>query len=381
MNSKERITAGLQHKRVDRIPIVNIFNQTYLKKELNMKGNMINQFLEDPIETIVKFQEQIGHDPIINLYSQQEPELIRWPNAVFKWPESKMGGWNIKEEIVKYKNGAPIIKRDFITDVGSMSAYYKRENCQNWVLEYPLKEEKDIELLRYRPDPMEMDTSIIKGLVKKLDNRAFTLIGIPSVWEEACSLRGLNNILYDLYDRPEWVKELFEILKDNSIKVAKRLAGTGVDCIMVNGSYAGLGISLDMYEEFIWPLDIQIIDAANKGGMLTSLHNCGKCNALLEKMAQSGATCIEPLTPPEYDGDIELADAKKRVGDKVGLWGGFKERVLTKSPEEVKAEVKRCLNAAAYNGGYVLRGTGQIYEATIDNLKLILECVSEYEIK
>jgi len=378
MNSRERIARALQHKEVDRIPVVNIFNLNYLKKMLNLKGNIIEQFVENPIDTIVKFQEDVGHDPIINIYTQQEPEQIRWPNTVFKWRDSDSSGWVVKEEIINYSEGSPTIKRIINTPRGSLQSVYRRESCQNWVMEYPLKKEEDIELLKFRPDPEKMDTSVFETFLKKLDNRAFVLIGIPSVWQEACSLRGLENILYDLYDRPEWVRELLDILMDYSVRLARKLSQTDIDCIMVNESYVGLGMSLETYEEFIWPRDKKIIEEANKGGVLTSLHICGKCNALLEKMAESGATCIEPLVPPEYSGDVELADAKKRVGDKVGLWGGFRERVLTGSSEDVEQEVKRCLDAAARCGGYVLRGTGQIYDAKIENLRLLKEAVLKY---
>lgn len=381
MNSRERIRAALQHKEVDRIPVVNIFNLNYLKKMLNMKGNMIEQFLEDPLNTIVKFQEEVGHDPVINIYTQNELTQIRWPNAVFKWPASKSTEWDITEKVIKYEDGSPVIRREYHTPSGSMTALYKRDKCQNWIMEHPIKEEKDIELLRHRPDPEDLDTSVIEGLVKKLGNRAFTHIGIPGVWHEACSMRGTDKMIFDVFDRPEWAKEFLNILKDHSIKLARKLARTGIDCIMVNESSVGLGMSLKMYEEFIWPLDNEIIAAANEGGVLTCLHICGKSNVLLERMADSGATCIEPLAPAEYAGDVDLADAKKRIGHRVGLWGGFKERVLTESAEEVKKEVIRCLDAAAAGGGYVLRGTGQIYDAKIENLKLMQEIASSYPVR
>lgn len=381
MNSKERIKAALLHQKVDRIPVANLFNISYFKKTLNLQGNIIEKFIENPIGTLVKFQEEIKHDSIIQIYTQNELTQIRWPNTVFTWPEGKRQNWLTKEEVIKYEDNSPVIKREYITPEGSMTAQYKRDNCQNWTLEHPLKEEKDIELLRYRPDPEDMDTSKIEELVKKVGGRAFIFLGIPSPWHEACSMRGLDTMIFDMYDRPEWVKELLSIYRDYSVKLARKLAKTGIDCLMLNESSGGFGISRDMFEEFLYPVDRDIIQEINRGGVLSNFHICGKCNNLLELMADSGATCIEPLAPPDYSGDIELADAKRRVGDKVGLWGGFKERLLTESPEEVKKEAIRCLDAASAGGGYVLRGAGQIYDAKIDNLKLLYDVVTEYSAK
>ena len=89
-------------------------------------------------------------------------------------------------------------------------------------------------------------------------------------------------------------------------------------------------------------------------------------------MADSGATCIEPLAPKDYSGDVELEDAVRRVGSQVGIWGGFKERVLCKDKEDVRLEVARCISSTS-GAGYVLRGAGVVYEARKSNLKLIRE--------
>ncbi len=112
--------------------------------------------------------------------------------------------------------------------------------------------------------------------------------------------------------------------------------------------------------------------------MITSLHICGTCNALLEDMAESGATCLEPLVPVDYSGNVDLADAKRRVGAKVGIWGGLKERVLSEDKDAVKQEVLRCLEAAGEGGGYVLRGSGQIYEAKQENLRYLRDLAEQY---
>ncbi|MGE4283030.1 MAG: uroporphyrinogen decarboxylase family protein [Clostridia bacterium] len=382
MNSRERISAALQRQQVDKIPIVNVFNLGYLKRQLNMKGNMIEKFLENPLDTIIKFQESIGHDPVFQVYTHNELTQIRWPGTVFKWPEKKLkkSGWDVTEEIIRYDGNNPIIKREYRTPSGMMTAYYIRDKCQNWAIEYPLKEETDIEILKHRPNPDDIDITTIENLIKKLDNRAFVFVGIPSVWHEACSMRGMDNMIFDLYDRPEWAKMFLGILKDHSVKLAKKLAETSIDCIMLNESSVGMGMSSEMFEEFIWPLDKEIMDEANRCGKLTDLHICGRCNNILERMTDMGSTCIEPLCPADYAGDIDLADAKQRVGHKVGLWGGFKERVLINSAEEVRQEALRCLDAAAQGGGYILRGAGQIFDAKIDNYKVLSDVVSTYRI-
>lgn len=374
-NSKDRIAIALNGGKSDRIPLVDIFNMNYLMKEIggNYKG-----FNIDLLEKVIEFQEEIGHDPVLYLHSFQEPEMVKLPESFMKWKNEDTKDWNIEEKVVIDQSGHQVIEREYKTPVGSMKSVLRREKQQAWVLEHPLKNRDDIRLLKYRPDPEKIETTILKELIEKSKERAFFTIGIPSVWQEGCAMRGLSNMIYDVYDNPDWVKEYFEILMENSIKTAKMLGKLGIDSIFVNESYAGLGISKDMYREFILLYDKKIIEAANSAGMITSLHICGKCNALLEDMADSGVTCIEPLAPFDYAGDADLADAKMRIGKKVGIWGGFRERVLNEDKETVKKEALRCIKAAGEGGGYVLRGTGQIYDAKIENLKYLRELVEEY---
>lgn len=165
----------------------------------------------------------------------------------------------------------------------------------------------------------------MEKLIEKLKERAFFTIGIPSVWQEVCALRGLKKVVYDVFDDSMWVKEFFTILMQYSIKIAKVLEKAGVDSIFVNETYIGMGMSRDMYREFVLPYDRKIIEAANNEEMITSLHICGKCNALLEDMAESGTVSIEPLAPVDYSGDVDLKDASRRVGDKVGIWVDLKK--------------------------------------------------------
>jgi uroporphyrinogen-III decarboxylase len=74
-----------------------------------------------------------------------------------------------------------------------------------------------------------------------------------------------------------------------------------------------------------------------------------------------------------------LADVKERVGDRVCLFGGFNEHVLSgDNPREVADEVKRCIDEAAEGGGYILRSTGQIFHANPGMIELMCATAREY---
>jgi len=121
------------------------------------------------------------------------------------------------------------------------------------------------------------------------------------------------------------------------------------------------------------------LPAAKEAGLLVSYHNCGSGQAFIEDMASTGSDSLETLTPKESSGDFDLAESKRRVGDRITLNGGFNERILAASkPPQVRDEVKRCLDAAADGGHYVLQSTGQIFDAVPGNIEVFTATGREY---
>jgi hypothetical protein len=61
------------------------------------------------------------------------------------------------------------------------------------------------------------------------------------------------------------------------------------------------------------------------------------------------------------------------VGQRITLFGGFNEHVLTHGDlDDVRAEARRCLAAAA-GARYILRTTGQIMAARPGNIEAMVE--------
>ncbi|KLU63260.1 uroporphyrinogen decarboxylase [Peptococcaceae bacterium CEB3] len=376
MQAKQIITRTLLRQPVDRVPIVNIFNLNYLVKKLNLHGSVINSYLENPLDTIISFQESLGHDPVINLYSFQEPDVVTWPSAIMKWQDTKT--WNITEKLNANENGKQV-SRTIATPAGTMRFDYRQEKYQKWAMNHPFKTGQSLEMLEYRPDPVKCDVTAITKMCQTVGNRAFVFVTVPGVFQEACSICGTQEMIMAIYDQPQWVNDFFTALTAYTLTTVSALVSSGVDCIQLNESSVGIGISPELYKEYIYPYDKQVIQQIVNPGLISSFHVCGKSNRLLELMADTGTTAIETLAVPEVAGDVDLAYAKKRVGKQVGLWGGFNERVLVSTnPDDVRKEVWRCLDSAGHDGGYVLRGCGQIYEANDSNWLVLEQAVKEW---
>ena len=91
---------------------------------------------------------------------------------------------------------------------------------------------------------------------------------------------------------------------------------------------------------------------------------------LLESIAAMKPDAMETFTPPDMGGDVDLARAKRRIGDKVCMIGGFDQfHFFTGSTEEeTRKEVRRCFEAAGTKGGFILSPSDHFFEA---DLKLL----------
>jgi uroporphyrinogen-III decarboxylase len=229
-----------------------------------------------------------------------------------------------------------------------------------------LKEPEDLELLRYRPVSVPDEGGYKKEFGSGFDE-GIVRVG---VWGqgEAVILRGGKDLIRDFHLRPDWVRELYELLTEWAITWIEGLPTDYVDLVEMAG-HIGAFISPEIYRKHIMPFDRVVVKAIHKKGLPTSYHDCGLVMHVLDLIADTGTDCIETLTPPPFGGDVDLAKAKKMVGGKVCLIGGFHQSMIERgSAEEIERGVKACIDAAAEGGGYILYNTDHFFEAPVENM-------------
>lgn len=117
-------------------------------------------------------------------------------------------------------------------------------------------------------------------------------------------------------------------------------------------------MGMRLFDEFVFPYDKKVNDAVHAIGGRLRAHCHGNCMEYLERMSEMGVDAIEPLEPPPF-GDVDLKEAKRRVGDRMLLSGNVPSPLFVQmSREEVRKSVKDAISAAALGGGFTLRTTG-----------------------
>ncbi|MGD8537502.1 MAG: uroporphyrinogen decarboxylase family protein [Candidatus Aminicenantes bacterium] len=96
---------------------------------------------------------------------------------------------------------------------------------------------------------------------------------------------------------------------------------------------------------------------------------------LLDTIADMKPDAMETFTPPSLGGDVDLAEAKQRIGHRVCLIGGFDQFHYFEgtTPDKTRAAVRQCFEDAGEGGGFILAPSDHFFEADIDLLRVFAD--------
>ncbi len=121
-----------------------------------------------------------------------------------------------------------------------------------------------------------------------------------------------------------------------------------------------------LFNEFVRPYDTEVYAAIHRGNGRFRAHCHGMCMDFLETFAEMGVDSIEPLERPPT-GNVDLAKAKRLVGDRMLLSGNIhSEHFVRLTPEEVTEDVRRTIAVGAPGGGFSLRTSGGYAGTSVD---------------
>ena len=107
------------------------------------------------------------------------------------------------------------------------------------------------------------------------------------------------------------------------------------------------------------------IDLVHEHGALYHYFDNGKITAILADIGAVGPDIISTLCPPPA-GDVDLAAAKRLIGDKVCLLGNVDiiSVIQQGTAVDVEAAVRSCIAAAAAQSGFILSTSSSVLPGT-----------------
>jgi MtaA/CmuA family methyltransferase len=154
----------------------------------------------------------------------------------------------------------------------------------------------------------------------------------------AAELRGINRMMTDFSDDPEFARDLLHFCADVAILYADAQIASGADTICMSDAASGL-LGPVLYKKFIVDEQMRVFKhiKQNHPAVLTRQHMCGR----ITKLAEDFATL--PVDIYEIDFPSDLARIKQVVGDRV-LSGNISTitDMFEGTPERVYDAVARC---------------------------------------
>ena len=150
-------------------------------------------------------------------------------------------------------------------------------------------------------------------------------------------LRGLNTMMLDFYDDPEFVDRLVDFVVTTEIAFARAQIAAGASVVGIGDAAASL-IGPKFYERFVLNGERRLVAAIHEAGALARLHICGNTRRILGSMDRTGADIID------LDFPAPVGDARALMGDKQVLLGNLDPvRVVRDgTPDSITSGLAEC---------------------------------------
>jgi len=368
MTSRERFVAALERRVPDRLPVTTHHVMDFFLRT-HMGGISSDEFFD-----------AFGLDPIQWL-AAQKPD---WARGHFYDPGQAEPGprepwhvvsedWRIESEEVLGEEYRTVRYR-FVTPRKTLTTVLQSSEHTSWITERLVKDKSDIDVIGEFVTAPLCDVEEVNRRADAYGERGLTrgtvacfdVYGQPGCWQDAACLFGIEKLIMETFDDPGWVHAFLKILFERKKIHVRSMAGARFDLVEHGGGDASSTvISPKILDGFVAPYDAELIRIAHEAGQRVVYHTCGGMMPFLERIADMKPDAMETFTPPSMGGDTDLRDAKRRVGGRVCVIGGFDQfHFFTGcTPEETRREVRRAFEAAGPGGGFILSPSDHFFDA------------------
>jgi uroporphyrinogen decarboxylase len=202
------------------------------------------------------------------------------------------------------------------------------------------------------------------------------------LFEAAWRLRGLENFMLDLIERPAWAHFLLDRLAELACRNAQTLANAGIDLLALDddvGMPGTMMISPATWRQFFKPRLAAIIQAARaiKPDLRILYHSDGYFEPIVADLVEIGVNALNPLQPDHMD----ATRIRSRFGPQLALWGtvGRQSTFSFANPEEIRREVAHRVETLG-RAGLILCPAYDVDEPDIpwENVSAFLDAVRTY---
>ncbi len=191
-------------------------------------------------------------------------------------------------------------------------------------------------------------------------------------------VHGLEALVYDVYDRPEFIQTLLSMIADWNRQRMGVVLDAGIDLYIKRAWYENTDFFTPrMWKKLILPELARDVELAHKAGAKLGYIITARAMPLLNLIAEAGVDVLIGVDPEAFD----LVETKRALGGKVCLWGGVNGHLTVEhgTPEAVQTEVKAAMRTLGPDG-FILSPVDNVREDTplaMSNVKTLIQTWQE----
>jgi uroporphyrinogen decarboxylase len=229
------------------------------------------------------------------------------------------------------------------------------------------------------PDPLDprFFNTIPDRLAVYPDRYRVFQIGF-SLYERAWTLRGMENLMMDFYDNPDFVTELLNTIADYNIAQVREAVKYDIDAVYFGddwGQQRGLQMGPRMWRKMIYPVLKRMYGEVRAAGKKVFIHSCGDVDELFDDLIEIGVNCFNPFQPEVMD----IYSLLPRYRGRLTFHGGLStQRTLPYGTvEDIRCETRRLIDLGA-EGSYILAPAHDVEgDVPLENMLAFIEEAQE----
>lgn len=288
------------------------------------------------------------------------------------------GGYDSKNENIKSND----IDEDCYRD--EWGTVYKKTGT-SWPIDspfdFPIKDWDDLKKYKL-PDPGLPERMNDIKLAQKLSGGEVAIVGgVQGPLTTSILLCGMTNILTNIYDDPQFVKEIFKLSNDFFKTAIKKMIDADIDVICVPedlGFVSGPFMSLEDFRKLLLPYVEDLFDEAVIKGVPCFLHSCGNINLYLDDLVSVGFNGIHPL---QRTANMSIKSVRDKIGDRLCLIGNIdsSNTLVNGSENSIVKETLEAMFDGALNGNMIIASDSDIRdEMPFEKVDLMFKTALEY---
>lgn len=363
---KERYLKAINLEVPDMIPVDGTLDIIHAKRILG----------KEPMSTSI-FLSQNNKDEIdMNVVAKHNQKLLNEAAMKLDFDSINVYDWSIYPKGFKPRF---IDDRTYVDHIGRIFKSKPEVNTTYWV-DGIIKSSTDLDNFEF-PKDEELDFGILEEtLAEAKDEYPVIVFSHASVTLPFEIRGGIDKLVYDIYREPDFARKLIDKAFEYQLRLVKKFIEFGVDVIVEGDDLAdskGPIFSPKILREFFFPYTKKFIEECKSHNITVMKHSDGNLYPILDELIDFGLDGLHPIEP----GVMDLEKVKQLYGDRIFLRGNVDcVQILPYGSEgDVRNDVRRCINAAAKGGGFILSDSNSLHSnVKTENIKIMVDEARKY---